>query len=208
MTQSRDRLSVILLVTSLVTSPLAVGGRTHAATRARPINGAVPIPQQKFTDAELDELLAPIALYPNPLLAQVAPASTFIDQLEDAQSVLRGKSDDNLIANQSWDVSVNYHGWVGGGWVGVNRTFVNVNRNVYVNNRYNRVNVNRSITNRNISSYRNTLNRSATVRRDRVNNANPRNRANINIGNRTNTDIRNRPNVNTNDRVNRTIGND
>lgn len=325
MTRTRARLQVILLVSSLVTAPFAVGANAHAAKPTRPMKGAVPVPQQGFTDAELDELLAPIALYPDPLLAQVVPASTFIDQLEDAQSVLRGKSDDNLIANQSWDVSVKsvahypqvlqmmvdkrdwttalgqayvnqstdvgkaiqrlraeakaagslvttaqqevisegqviriepaqpqviyvpqynpevvyvdsgpstgavvaaaaisfgvglaigawlnndwdyygrgiyYHGWVGGGWVGVNRSFVNVNvnRNIYVNNRYNRVNVNRNITNRNISSYRNTLNRNATVRRDRVNNANLRNTAN-----RSNN-IGNRPNVNANDRVNR-----
>jgi hypothetical protein len=47
-----------------------------------------------------------IALYPDPLLAQVVPAATFIDQLEEARRVLGGSTDDNQIGNQNWDVSV------------------------------------------------------------------------------------------------------
>jgi hypothetical protein len=274
-----------------------------------------------FSDAELDELFSPIALYPDPLLAQVVPAATFIDQLEQAQRVLNGSSDDNLISQQDWDVSVKsvahypqvlqmmvdkrdwttavgqayvnqstdvgksiqrlraearaagslvttsqqqvvvegntikivpaqpqviyvpqynpqvvyvekddgpstgdviaasvisfgvgmaigawlnndwdwygrgiyYHGWVGGGWVSVNRTFVNVNRNVYVNNRYRNVNVNRNITNRNINNYRTTLNRNATVRQQNI----ARNRNNINRNNINRNNIR-RDNINRN----------
>src|ERR1043166_695839 len=69
-------------------------------------SGNVAAEGQRFSDAELDELLAPIALYPDPLLAQVVPASTFIDQLENAQQVLGGSTDDNKIGNQQWDVSV------------------------------------------------------------------------------------------------------
>jgi len=64
------------------------------------------LPDDRFSDEELDELLAPIALYPDPLLAQVVPASTFIDQLEEAQRTLGGSTDDNQIGNQNWDVSV------------------------------------------------------------------------------------------------------
>ena len=257
---------------------------------------------QNFNEAELDELLAPIALYPDPLLAQVLPASTFVDQLDEASRVLGGRSDDKLIADRDWDIAVKsvahypqvlqrmvqqrdwttalgqayvnqstdvlksvqrlraearaagtlvttpqqtvvvegqvikvvpaqpqviyvpqynpevvyvkeddndgvstgtavaaaaisfgvgmalgawlnndcnwnsysvfYHGWSGGGWVGVNRTFVNVNRNVYVNRRYTNINVNRNVVNRNISSYRGTLRRDADVRRERINNNN------------------------------------
>src|SRR6185369_15211810 len=61
-----------------------------------------------------------------------------------------------------------YHGWSGGGWIGANRTFVNVNRNVYINNSYRNINVNRNIVNRNISTYRTSLNRDAAVRSERV----------------------------------------
>lgn len=278
----------------------------------------------RFSDAELDELLAPIALYPDPLLAQVVPAATFIDQLESAQQVLGGSTDDNQIGNQSWDVSVKsvahypqilqmmvekrdwttalgqayvnqstdvgksiqrlraeartagtlatssqqqvivegnvikivpaqpqviyvpqynpevvyvnngpstgeriaaaaitfgaglaigawlnndwdwrgrgiyYHGWVGGGWISANRTFVNVNvnRNFYINNRYRTVGVNRTIVNRNIGGYRTTLNRNAVVRRNNIN-VNNINRTNINR-NSVNVNNINRNNVNRN----------
>ncbi|HEV7684396.1 MAG TPA: DUF3300 domain-containing protein [Pyrinomonadaceae bacterium] len=283
-------------------------------------SSALGAPDDRFSDAELDELLAPIALYPDPLLAQVVPASTFIDELEEAQRVLGGSTDDNRIDNQNWDVSVKsvahypqilqrmvderdwttalgqayvnqstdvgksiqrlraearaagsllttseqqviaegnvirivpaqpqviyvpqynpevvyvnngpstgekiaaaaitfgaglaigawlnndwdwrgrgiyYHGWVGGGWIGANRTFVNVNvnRNFYINNRYRNVNVNRTIVNRNIGGYRTNLNRNAVVRRNNV----TRNNINVNNINRNNI---NRNQINRND---------
>jgi hypothetical protein len=270
-------------------------------------------PAQKFSDAELDELFAPIALYPDPLLAQMVPAATFFEQLAQAQQTLGGKSDDNLIADQSWDVSVKsvahyppvlkmmvdkqdwttaigqayvnqpqdvsksiqrlraeakeagslvttkqqqvisegnvikivpaepqviyvpeynpevvyvdngpstgevvaaaaisfgvglaigawlnndwnyygpgpyYHGWAGGGWVGVNRAYVNVNRNVYINDSFRNVNVNRNVVNRNISNYRTDLNRNATVRQNNI----ARNNLNRNDVTRNNIDRNN-----------------
>ena len=42
-----------------------------------------------FTAEELDELLSPIALYPDPLLAQILPATTFIDQIDLAARYVR-----------------------------------------------------------------------------------------------------------------------
>jgi hypothetical protein len=275
-----------------------IAAATPATTNAATLDQTtVPASDQKYTDAELDEMLAPIALYPDPLLAQMIPAATFFDQLQEAQKTLGGKSDDSLIANQSWDVSVKsvahypqvlqmmvenqdrtiavgqayvnepldvsksiqrlraqakdagnlvttkqqqvitkgeviniepaqpqviyvpeynpevvyvdngpstgevvaaaaisfgvglaigawlnndydyygrgiyYHGWVGGGWVGVNRNYVNVNvnRNAYINNNFRNVNVNRNIVNRNVSNYRaTTLNRGAVVRQQNI----------------------------------------
>ena len=88
------KLQAVVLGLSLLTCPLMTAGANASA------------PPDRFSNAELDELLAPIALYPDPLLAQVVPASTFVDQLEDAQRVLGGSTDDNTIGNQNWDVSV------------------------------------------------------------------------------------------------------
>ena len=79
---------------------------TPAQTSAAPTDQTLPVSAQTFTEAELDELFAPIALYPDPLLAQMIPAATFSDQLEDAQKTLGGKSDDSSIASQNWEVSV------------------------------------------------------------------------------------------------------
>jgi Protein of unknown function (DUF3300) len=241
----------------------------------------------KLTDAELDQLLGPIALYPDPLLAQILPAASFVDQIDQAQRLLNGRVDENLIEHQNWDVSVQsiahypsilskmaqhadwtamvgqayvqqepdversiqrlraqalktgalqdtpqqqvdqqqqvitiepaqpqviyvpqydpemvyggpstgavvagslvsfgtgmaigawlnrdwhwygggpyYHGWTGGGWVGANRNFVNVNNNYYVNNRFDNVNVNRNVVNRNLTNYRTQLDRNVNA---------------------------------------------
>ena len=316
-----SRLHALIVCVLLVTCPLV---------RA---SAAVAMQDQRFSNDELDQLLSPIALYPDPLLAQVVPAATFFDQLQEANQLLGGRSDDNAISNQSWDISVKsvahypqvlqkmvqdsdwtialgqayvnqstdvaksiqrlraearsagslvttsqqqvivegevikivpaqpqviyvpqynpevvyvnsgpstgavvaaaaisfgvglaigawlnndwdwrgrgiyYHGWVGGGWIGVNRSFVNVNvnRNVYINNRYTHVNVNRNITNRNINTYRTNLNRNATVRRNNITrnnvNRNNINRNDINRNNITRNDV-NRNDINRND-VNR-----
>lgn len=59
-----------------------------------------------FTAEELDELLAPIALYPDPLLAQILPAATFIDQIDEATRYVRQFGKSARIDDQSWDVSV------------------------------------------------------------------------------------------------------
>src|SRR4051812_17510719 len=60
----------------------------------------------KFSDADLDGMLADIALYPDPLLAQMLPAATFIEQLDEAQRLLGGYSNDDAVDLQNWDVSV------------------------------------------------------------------------------------------------------
>ena len=39
-------------------------------------------PEGGLSAEQIDNLLAPIALYPDPLLAQVFPTSTFIDQID------------------------------------------------------------------------------------------------------------------------------
>ena len=46
-----------------------------------------------FTDQELDNLLAPIALYPDPLLAQMLPASTYPTEVADAEAWLNSGGD-------------------------------------------------------------------------------------------------------------------
>lgn len=58
-----------------------------------------------FTAEELDDLLAPIALYPDPLLAQLLPAATFIDQVDEAARYVKQYGQSG-IDDQPWDVSV------------------------------------------------------------------------------------------------------
>jgi len=61
---------------------------------------------QNFTPDQLDNLLAPVALYPDPLLAQVLVAATFPDQIDEAARFVRANADPAAIDGQAWDVSV------------------------------------------------------------------------------------------------------
>ncbi len=59
-----------------------------------------------FTERELDDLLAPIALYPDPLLAQILPASTYPTEVADAAAWLNRGGDVSSIDEQIWAESV------------------------------------------------------------------------------------------------------
>jgi|SRR5579884_2182938 len=63
-----------------------------------------PVPP--FTPDQLDKLLAPIALYPDPLLAQILPAVTFPDQISDAAGFIGANGDPDALPSQGWDPSV------------------------------------------------------------------------------------------------------
>src|SRR5262249_47423475 len=59
-----------------------------------------------FSSEGLGNLVGPIALYPDPLLAQILPAATFVDQIQQAAAWLRVNNNPALINNQPWDTSV------------------------------------------------------------------------------------------------------
>src|SRR5579872_7156713 len=69
-------------------------------------------PQQVLTPDQLDSLVAPIALYPDPILSQVLVASTYPLEIVEAarwlsqNSSLQGKALVDAAAKQSWDASV------------------------------------------------------------------------------------------------------
>ncbi|PKN53051.1 MAG: hypothetical protein CVU55_03680 [Deltaproteobacteria bacterium HGW-Deltaproteobacteria-13] len=65
-----------------------------------------PSSQPLFTEQELDDLLAPIALYPDPLLAQMLPASTYTEEIADAYDWLNYGGSVSEIDWQNWDESV------------------------------------------------------------------------------------------------------
>ncbi len=60
---------------------------------------------EPYTTEQLDNLLAPIALYPDPLLAQVLVAATFPDEIDEAARWLRSYGQ-NGVDDQPWDISV------------------------------------------------------------------------------------------------------
>lgn len=61
---------------------------------------------QAYEAEELEDLVAPIALYPDPLIAQLLPAATFIDQIEEAARYVRRYGVSPAIDQQPWDISV------------------------------------------------------------------------------------------------------
>jgi len=70
---------------------------------------AVPPPTpvyQPLSYQQLDQLLGPIALYPDPLIAQILPASTLPTQIVLADRYVTGGGDPNQIDQQPWDASV------------------------------------------------------------------------------------------------------
>ena len=70
---------------------------------------AVPPPMaayQPLSYQQLDQLLGPIALYPDPLIAQILPASTLPTQIVLADRYVSGGGDPNQIDQQPWDASV------------------------------------------------------------------------------------------------------
>jgi hypothetical protein len=83
--------------------PLALA--VALATWTPPLQGQDE-PPTELSPEQLDDLLAPIALYPDPLLAQVLVASTFPDEIDEAARFLRAGADPDDIDSQSWELSV------------------------------------------------------------------------------------------------------
>jgi len=62
--------------------------------------------QEGFTPDQIDNLMGPIALYPDALLAQVLPAATYVEQVQQAEKFLANGGQTAQIDGQKWDVSV------------------------------------------------------------------------------------------------------
>ena len=64
------------------------------------------LPQEAGTlsSDQLDNLMAPVALYPDPLLAQMLVASTYSHQIDEAARLLRARP--SPVDDRPWDVSV------------------------------------------------------------------------------------------------------
>ena len=102
----RNSIVFAALALAIVTPP------AFAANEPGPASAATSPEQQSLSEAELDQLVAPIALYPDALLAQVLMAATYpleIVQAErwaKANKSLKGDALENALAKQDWDASV------------------------------------------------------------------------------------------------------
>ena len=98
------------LTTIVLSLALALLSIATASAQDQPASSE---PSQQLLDAgRLDQLVAPIALYPDPLLAQVLMASTYplevvqADRFAKANKSLKGDALDGALAKQDWDASV------------------------------------------------------------------------------------------------------
>src|SRR5262245_47939913 len=97
---------VTAMAISLVVYPYILTQSTGAAKGVWEGSASYQQTANLFSANELDNLFAPIALYPDPLLAQMLPAATFVDQISQAAQWLRTNNNTAQIDNQPWDVSV------------------------------------------------------------------------------------------------------
>jgi hypothetical protein len=84
---------IFVMAISLVAYSYGLPDRSAAAKTVGPAGYAQDTQNTQnasvFSPDELDNLLAPIALFPDPLLAQIIPAATFVDQITEASNWVR-----------------------------------------------------------------------------------------------------------------------
>jgi len=94
-------LTVMIMLAPIAQQPVAQEMATGAVDSSKP-----------FSQQELDELLAPIALYPDALLAQVLMASTYpkevveVARWQKANPDLKEKALEDALQKESWDPAV------------------------------------------------------------------------------------------------------
>jgi len=88
-------------VKTAVLALLALGVATLLQAQAPTVDSAT-----EYTPEQLDELVAPIAIYPDALIALILPASTAPSDIVLAARYLQANGDPNQINNQPWDDSV------------------------------------------------------------------------------------------------------
>jgi hypothetical protein len=93
-------LSCLIANVTLAAQAASRRSESNTSTVAVPAGGGL-------SEEQMDNLLAPIALYPDPLLAQLLPASTFVDQIDQAARWLRSHNNNSAgVDDEQWDVTV------------------------------------------------------------------------------------------------------
>lgn len=110
MNNAGTRITLTLGLLALVAGSTPARAETY---RVEPITDtAAPSAEQGFSQAELDQMLAPIALYPDALLSQVLIAATYPLEIVEAarwsrqNPQLSGEEAVAAVAEQGWDPSV------------------------------------------------------------------------------------------------------
>ena len=103
----KQALAVVLIFSLILTvTPTGIQAQTASLPMAAAVTTQYDQYDVYFTPEQLENLLAPIALYPDPLLAQVLLAATFPDQIDEAARSVRAYGSGYNIDDAYWDVSV------------------------------------------------------------------------------------------------------
>lgn len=100
------------LISAALVSQSLVQAQTPAAASAPAQTQAAAAPSAVFKDEELDQMLAPIALYPDALLAQILMASTYPAQVKEAADWskahpdVKGDAGIKAVEGQAWEPAV------------------------------------------------------------------------------------------------------
>jgi uncharacterized membrane protein YgcG len=107
------RLVVMAVSATLILEPVAFAQQSAPPASKPAAAAAAPAADGKtFSQQSLDELLAPIALYPDALLAQILMASTYPLEIveaarwQKANASLKDKALEDALQQQTWDPSV------------------------------------------------------------------------------------------------------
>jgi len=115
-------LLAMVMLSFLAVAPVASGDTptttellaqvTDPATAPATDTQSAPAPDNGFSTEQLEQLVAPIALYPDALLAQILMASTYPLEIVEADRWIRGQPDlkgdalDEALKQKDWDPSV------------------------------------------------------------------------------------------------------
>jgi len=108
----KDALAILCVELLLAPNPYVFAEQQPPPIQQMPGSATQGQPQQTLTADQLDSLVAPIALYPDPILSQVLVASTYPLEIVEAarwlsqNSSLQGKALVDAAAKQTWDASV------------------------------------------------------------------------------------------------------
>jgi Protein of unknown function (DUF3300) len=107
---ARQLFNIVMAVSCVAL--LSPGNYVALAQQTEPQNAAPASEAPKIPKDQLDSLVAPIALYPDPLLAQTLAASTYpleviqLQQWVEKNKSLKDKALADAVAKQNWDPSI------------------------------------------------------------------------------------------------------
>jgi hypothetical protein len=109
---TKSVLAILCVVLLIAPMPYSFAQQPQPMNQPVPAGGSQGQPQPILSADQLDSLVAPLALYPDPILSQVLVASTYPLEIAEAaqwlgqNSSLSGKALADAAAKQPWDASV------------------------------------------------------------------------------------------------------